>query len=364
MRPYPLLFKPIYKEALWGGARMKGLFGRELPHDKVAESWDISCRKNEMSVVDNGALAGERFIDIINGDPVSVLGSGIYTPDYTAFPLLAVIIDAMMDLSVQVHPGCEYSIKHEGEPFGKDEMWYIAEAPQGASIILGLRDGVTREELDGALARSEVGGALSYLKVSKGDVINVPAGLVHAITAGILVFEIQNNVDVTYRMYDYGRLGADGKPRRLDIGKALDVIDYSGKLKKTAVPGLTVRESGYEATYYIANTSYAIERLRISGGAGMASDPGRFHILSCMAGGCSIVSAAGVTEAIAGNSVFIPAGLGEYTVNGRCELLKSYVPDIIKDFIDPLLKYGYTPDDIAASTDCSLGDLALQRGFF
>ena len=354
MNYYPMLFKPIYKQAVWGGTRMRELFGRDLPFERTGESWDVCCRETDMSVVENGALAGERFIDVINGSPEPVLGEKIYTAGYKAFPLLVKLIDATMDLSVQVHPGDSFAADFEGEPFGKNEMWYISEAPPNSSIVIGLSDGVTREALNDSLDNGNAEALFRRLGVRKGDIISIPAGAVHAIPAGVMVYEIQQNTDVTYRLYDYARLGIDGKPRELHIEKALDAIDYSGGQRKTAIPGLKPHGGASGITYYIANKSYAVEKLSVSDGMAVPADRGRFHILTCVSGSCTIRTGTEDIRIGLSRSAFMPAWTGAYVIAGRCELLKSYVPDVGNDFIKPLLESGFSLDDIAAFTDCSI----------
>jgi mannose-6-phosphate isomerase len=286
---YPLLLKPVYKEAVWGGNRMHTLFGRELPSDKTSESWDVSCRPQEMNIVENGPLAGKTFEEALQAFNQKY--------DRHTFPLLIALIDATRDLSIQVHPG-------------KDESWYIAEAPENASVIIGLKNGVTRQQLETALHAQPNEGAveslLTYVPVKKGDFIHIPAGVVHALCAGIIVYEVQQNIDITYRLYDYNRPGLDGKPRELHIAQALEIIDFSGN---------------YEAR----SKHYSVEILTVDGECTMHTGPGTFHTLTVVEGDCTIKTAAHAVRAAVSRSVFVPAGMGGYVINGTCKVLKSTI---------------------------------------
>ena len=288
MTPYPLLLTPVYKTAVWGGDRLNKLFGRTLPWEKVSESWDISCRPDEMCIVENGELAGKTFENALQ-----LLG---YDYDRESFPLLLALIDATMDLSVQVHPG-------------KDESWYVAEAPPNASVIMGLKSGVTKTALEAALRPGngqDVEQLLNRVPVKKGDFIHIPAGVVHALTAGMIVYEVQQNIDITYRLYDYNRPGADGKPRELHVDRALEIIDFTG-------------------SYETASKHYDVEIVTVEGELAASSGQSGFHTLTVVEGCCVIETPTVKINADTGRSVFIPAGIREYRIIGCCKLLKSIV---------------------------------------
>lgn len=350
MHLYPMMFKPILKEMVWGGQRLKEKFGRELPSAFIGESWEISCRENDMSFIENGKYSGKTFIEVLESAPEKYLGTDVYSSNYRKFPLLISIIDANKDLSVQVHPTDEFAIKFENEVFGKSEMWYVAEAPENATIVFGFNDGVSKEKLKEALKKGEVKKLLNRLPVKRGDIVNIPAGLVHAITAGVMIFEVQQNVNITYRLYDYGRLGLDGKPRELHIEKAMDVIDFTDKYSKETIPGLQVLDCDAVKTYYIASEYYAIEKLSVNGKYKTQSNPRRFHLLTCVTGSCKIELPNEVIELDLSRTVFIPACMGEFKILGTCELLVSYVPDITDDFIKPLKNSGYSDEQISLKT--------------
>ena len=307
---YPLLFVPIYKEMVWGGKRMSR-FGRKLPFDNTGESWDISCRPNEMGIIENGPLAGMAFDAAMAQDPEAFLGSRVYR-SYAkeGFPLLVKIIDANDDLSIQVHPDDDYASAH-GLERGKSEMWYVMEAPAGQSLIIGLTDDATPDKL-----RKDPMSCLQKLPIKKGDMIDIPAGLVHAITEGVMVAEIQQNSDITFRLYDYGRTGLDGKPRQLHIEDGIAVSDFDNRHSKAVVTSNTV-----------SNRYFTVTKCEIDGEISEVSDPETFAIFTCVEGSC-VLTCAQYERALTipcSRSVFIPAALGSYTIKGKAVLLKSSV---------------------------------------
>ena len=314
---YPLLFYPIYKEMIWGGNRMAERFGRILPSDHTGESWDISCRPNEMGVVENGPLAGLAFDKVISQNPNAFLGNRVYSSyKKKGFPLLVKIIDANDDLSVQVHPDDVYAI-HHGFENGKSEMWYVMEAPPGQSLIIGLTDDATPKRL-----REDPMSCLYKLPVKKGDIINIPAGLVHAITKGVMIAEIQQNSDITYRLYDYNRIDLNGKPRELHLKDGLTVADFDNRYPQDTITGVTLVQENTRITRAVVNPYFAVIKYEIDGEFSETSDPETFATFTCVEGSCTI---SGV-ELNCSRSAFIPAGLGTYDIKGKAVLLKSFVP--------------------------------------
>ena len=332
---YPVKFAPIYKEMVWGGTRLAQMFNRTLPSSKVGESWDISCRPGEMGIIENGPYTGESFENYIGKSKAKILGTRLANCE--KFPLLVKIIDANDALSIQVHPDDAQARQRGGEDGGKSEMWYVLNPPHDGKLIIGLKPGISREKLAEAYENGTVEDCINYLPVAVGDIINIPAGLVHALTPGIIVAEVQQNSDITYRLYDYNRLGLDGKPRPLHVEDALAVSDFEEKIPKQAVPGLGVKMGENELTYSICNPYFAIIKYDISVPLMEASNPEAFSIFTCVDGNAEIRTGAMTVEVPTGGSVFIPAGMGEYVItpaNGKkVVLIKSFVPDIEKDFI-------------------------------
>lgn len=221
---YPLLFKPIFKERVWGGRQLEKLYRKELPADKViGESWEISDRPGDVSVIANGPLAGKDLRWLIDHHADEVLGAA-HAPD-DRFPLLIKILDAQDDLSLQVHPPAAIAGKLGGEP--KTEMWYITHATPKAALYAGLKHGVSRTEFEEKLKAGTVAECFHRLPVKEADALFLPSGRVHAIGAGNVIFEIQQNSDTTYRVFDWNRVGLDGKPRDLHIAEAMASIDFN-----------------------------------------------------------------------------------------------------------------------------------------
>ncbi len=218
---YPLTFDPVFRDYIWGGRNLETLFGRRLPPGIVAESWEISGHPSSPTRVNAGPLAGLTLPQVQErlGERLVGVRSG-WATSRGRFPLLVKLLDANRPLSVQVHPPDDYALEHEGD-LGKTEMWYVLHARPGAELIYGLAHETTPTEFRAALEAGELESLLHRLPVRVGDVIFIPTGMLHALLEGIVVAEIQQNSDTTYRVYDWGRVGADGKPRPLHVDKAL-----------------------------------------------------------------------------------------------------------------------------------------------
>ena len=220
---YPLTFRPIFKERAWGGRNLERLYKKPLPPGvPIGESWEISDRPGDGSVIANGPLAGKELHWLIENRTRELLGDA--QPANGRFPLLIKILDAEETLSLQVHPPAHKASELGGEP--KTEMWYIADAKPSAQLYVGLKRGVTRDEFEQKIKAGEVADCFHRLSVKPGDVMFLPSGRVHAIGGGLVIFEVQQNSDTTYRVFDWNRLGLDGKPRDLHIHESLASIDF------------------------------------------------------------------------------------------------------------------------------------------
>jgi mannose-6-phosphate isomerase len=220
---YPLTFRPIFKERVWGGRNLEMLYKKPLPHGiPIGESWEISDRPGDVSVIANGPLAGKDLHWLMDHHAKELFGNAKVTSD--RFPLLIKILDAEEKLSLQVHPPEHKAVELGGEP--KTEMWYIADAKPGAELYVGLKRGVTRQEFERKIKTGEVADCFHRVSVKSGDIMFLPSGRVHAIGAGLVIFEIQQNSDTTYRVFDWNRVGLDGKPRALHIPESLASIDF------------------------------------------------------------------------------------------------------------------------------------------
>ncbi|MEN8122086.1 MAG: type I phosphomannose isomerase catalytic subunit [Bacteroidota bacterium] len=241
---YPIKFKPILKEKIWGGGKLQNILGKSsAKQNKIGESWEMSGVEDNISIASNGFLAGNNLNEVIEVYMGDLVGDKIYEQFGNEFPLLIKFIDASDDLSIQVHPDDSYA-KENHQAYGKTEMWYILQADEGAELTTGFSKEISKGEYISALNSANLKNILNVEKVTEGDVFFIPPGRVHAIGPDILLTEIQQTSDLTYRIYDWGRLGDDGKPRELHTDLALDVIDfnvyknyktdYEWKLDKTA----------------------------------------------------------------------------------------------------------------------------------
>lgn len=233
---YPLTFEPVYQDYLWGGQRLRDLYGRPVPTERCAESWELSDRDDGMSVVRNGPLAGMSLSALVKARAEEVVGHS----SATRFPLLVKIIDAARDLSIQVHPSDETATRTGGE--AKSEAWYTLAAENEACIYAGLKQGTRPDTLGTAVAQDRILDVIHRLPVSMGDAFDVPAGLVHSVGRGCLLLEVQQNSNTTYRVYDWGRTDAHGNPRELHMDQALASIEW-------AAPPPAARRAGSDAAH-------------------------------------------------------------------------------------------------------------------
>ena len=235
---YPFTFRPIFKERVWGGRELERLYHKPLPPGvPIGESWEISDRPGDVSVIANGTLAGKDLRWLMENHAADLLGEA--RPQGGRFPLLIKILDAQDKLSLQVHPPPAKAAELGGEP--KTEMWYVAEAAPGAELYVGLKRGVTRAEFEQRIKAGTVAECFHRVSVRPGDAMFLPSGRVHALGAGLIIFEIQQNSDTTYRVFDWNRLGLDGKPRELHIPQSLasiDFNDYEPSLLPRALPNM------------------------------------------------------------------------------------------------------------------------------
>lgn len=219
----PLVFEPLYMERVWGGRRLETLFRKRLPQStRIGESWEIVDRPEAQSVVHDGPLRGCTLHELWTDHREPIFGTGL--PESERFPLLFKMLDAQDRLSLQVHPPAEVAARLGGEP--KTEMWYVVDALLDSDLYAGLKPGATRETFEQALHEGRVADQIHRMRVSKGDCIFIPSGRVHAIGAGNLIVEVQQNSDTTYRVFDWNRLGTDGKPRALHVQESLESINF------------------------------------------------------------------------------------------------------------------------------------------
>ena len=336
---HPLRLQPKLDYRLWGGQRLARWIGLPDPQpEDLAESWLVYAENRIL----NGALTGKTLGDAALELGEALLGS-LSIPHYGYdFPQLTKFIDANAKLSIQVHPDDAYAHSVEAHTgfHGKTEAWYILHAEPGATLIHGLKRRSNREEFRRALAAGKLEELLNYLPVQTGDVVFVPAGTLHAINEGILLFEIQQKSDLTYRVYDYNRRGPDGKRRELHLQKALDVIRYEPPAQEKIPP----IELAPGRDLLIACPYFALERHRYVEPVQHSTDPGSFETWTVIEGAATL---AGEKLAL-GQAIVLPAGLGDYAItpHGPTTLLRTRYPDLDEDFITPLRQLGHSDDRI------------------
>lgn len=312
---------PAFKDYLWGGTKLRDVYGKKCDYDKVAESWELSTHPAGESRLLCDGQPGPTLSEYLQTAGKQALGTNCDAFD--EFPVLIKFIDAKDPLSIQVHPSDEYALQNEGE-YGKTEMWVVMDCEPGAFLYFGVNREITREEFRRRIENNTVLEVLNRVDVHPNDVFFIESGTIHAIGAGILICEIQQNSNCTYRVYDYDRRGADGKPRELHIEKALavsrltpsDTTDRQGSEK--AVPGGTVKP--------LASCKYfTTQRLTVDGTMTVAADESSFVSLVVTAGSGTVTGPENAVSFHAGDSLFVPAGTGEITLSGSCTVIKTTV---------------------------------------
>lgn len=321
MKPYPLQFKPEFKERVWGGRALEQ-FGLQLPEGVIGEGWMIGDHPNGTTQVMNGELAGQGLDRIREQFGQEWFGSKGFSEKNGRFPLLIKLLDCQDDLSVQVHPNDHYEKLPPGE-LGKTEMWYILDAKPGAKIIYGLKEGVTRDALAKAIEENRIMDCMNEVTVEAGDSFYIPAGTVHALGAGVLVAEIQQNSDSTYRLYDYGRLGLDGKPRELHIEDSLNVIAYEGSGAQYMKTELS---RGNDWLTLVRSPYFITEKGQVEGEWALETTPDSFVIHIVCDGEGTLRWDGGEKPVKPGECYLIPASLGRYSLSGSMTVLRSYLP--------------------------------------
>ena len=312
---------PAFKDYIWGGTRLRDDFGKQCSFDKVAESWELSCHKDGPSVVATGEDAGLTLREYIEKHGKQVLGTACER--FGDFPILIKLIDAKDNLSVQVHPDNEYAQRVEGE-FGKTEMWYVVDCDEGAELLYGFKHQISKEEFAERIANNTLLEVTNNVPVHKGDVFFIEAGTLHAIGKGILIAEIQQNSNTTYRIYDYGRVGKDGKPRELHVEKAKDVTVLAPAKQYPETP--VERFEGYISKLMASCEYFTTYVLDIEDKAELEADGSSFADLLILEGEGTVTGGDSVSF-VKGDSIFITAGTGKFTVSGRCRAVLTRIDE-------------------------------------
>ena len=311
----PLKLKPVYKDYIWGGDKLCRKYGKETDMSPVAESWELSCHKDGMSTISGGELDGKTLAEYIAENP-QVLGT---SRNCDELPILMKLIDAAESLSVQVHPNDEQAKLWENQN-GKTEMWYVVEAEEDAKITYGVKDDIDKEELKKAILEKRVESLLNAVPSKKGDVFFVEAGTIHAIGKGNLIAEIQQNSNVTYRLYDYGRVGKDGKERELHIEKGVEA-SVCKKIVPKKIPMCS------DGTRLVGSCEFfAVKELVLNGEKTLCADEKSYQALIVTEGSVELLYNGESENLALGETVFIPAATGEYTLKGEATVLVTSNP--------------------------------------
>jgi mannose-6-phosphate isomerase len=316
MTLYPLTFTPIFKERVWGGRELERLYQKQLPPNvPIGESWEISDRPGDASVIANGPLAGKDLRWLMENHAEELLGPA--AKNAGRFPLLVKILDARDKLSLQVHPPAALAQELGGE--AKTEMWYIAEAAPGADLFVGLRRGMTRAEFERKIEDGSVAECFHRILVKKDDAIFLPSGRVHAIGAGSVIFEVQQNSDTTYRVFDWHRVGLDGKPRELHVAQSLASIDFND-FEPRLIHSIYSRNAAFKVRVLVDDPLFRIDACRVKRGERFHIRSDGLQILGLLHGRMEISHGATKLKVSAGEFALLPACLGRVSITAETKV--------------------------------------------
>jgi mannose-6-phosphate isomerase len=319
MKFYPLQFEPILKERIWGGEKLKTLLNKPITSAITGESWELSTVEGDVSVVANGEWKGKLLTEIINDSPDEILGTAVHARFGKQFPLLFKYLDAREDLSIQVHPNDELAKKRHNS-FGKTEMWYIMQADDDARIIVGFKEKSNASEYLENLENKTLLSILDDVKVKSGDVFFLETGTVHAIGAGLVVAEIQQTSDITYRLYDFDRVDANGNTRELHVDLALEAINYDKvETKKEYTKNLNSSNEIVDCPYFTTNF------IPLDGEISVSKSGKTFTVYMCTEGTFELEYNNSKIQYKKGDTVLIPAAMNAFILSGKASILEIYI---------------------------------------
>lgn len=322
MVDYPIKFRPILQEKIWGGNKLRDILNKKTDKENVGESWEISGVKDFISEVSNGSEEGKKLTDLIKEYKAELMGEEIYKRFGDDFPLLIKFIDAKTDLSVQLHPN-DALAKQRHDSFGKTEMWYVMQADEGSKLNIGFNKNTNKEEYVNHLENKKILDILNFEEVDKGDSVFINTGKVHAIGGGILLAEIQQTSDITYRIYDWDRVDSEGNSRELHTELALDAIDFEKKDDYKLEYEHVENQSSEIASCEYFTTNYLPVKGKLTKNL---SNLDSFVIYMCVSGEAKITIGSNSEELKAGESVLIPANTNEVEISAEsAELLEVYI---------------------------------------
>ncbi|TVZ09088.1 mannose-6-phosphate isomerase [Cellulophaga sp. RHA_52] len=300
---YPLKFNPILKERLWGGTKLRDVLNKPIENDITGESWELSTVKGDVSVVSNGDLTGISLQELINTQTNDLLGVSVAERFGKEFPILIKFIDAKQDLSIQLHPNDELAKKRHNS-FGKTEMWYVMDADQDAELIVGFNKDVAKDEYANSIKNDTLLDLLNYEKVKEGDTFFINTGKIHAIGAGVLLAEIQQTSDVTYRVFDFNRKDKNGNLRELHTEQALDAIDYTKKDDFKVAYSTEKNEVNtmVDCPYFKTNFIELTENIKQD-----VTSRDSFTIYMCVGGSATVKNEFGEANLVKGETILVPA---------------------------------------------------------
>ncbi len=319
MKLYPLQFEPILKERIWGGTKLKDVLQKPISSSITGESWEISTVENDVSVIANGNFKGQSLNQLIDNHPEAILGKKVVARYGKQFPLLFKYLDAQKDLSIQVHPDDNLAKKRHNS-FGKTEMWYVMQADNDAELIVGFKEKSSKEDYVKHLENKSLVSILDAKKVKKGDVFFLSTGTVHALGAGILIAEIQQTSDITYRLYDFDRVDANGNARELHVDLALDAINYDVvSAQRNYLKKKNKSNKIASCRYFVTNF------INLDGKKSVPQDLFSFKVFMCVEGAFELVLGNEKYSYTLGDTILIPAKMESFLLIGKANILEIYI---------------------------------------
>lgn len=319
IKSYPLQFDPILKDRIWGGEKLKTILNKPITSKITGESWELSTVEGDVSVVSNGVLKGKSLMQLIDEMPNEILGTKVYNQFGKQFPLLFKYLDAREDLSIQVHPN-DALAKERHNSFGKTEMWYVTQADADARIIVGFKENSSKEEYLKHLEDKTLVSILDTVKAKSGDVFFLETGTVHAIGAGLVVAEIQQTSDITYRLYDFDRKDAHGNTRELHVDLALDAINYNKvETQKKYETKVNTSNTVVDCPYFTTNFIPLENKVEV------AKSGETFTVYMCIEGSFEIEYEGFKQSYIKGDTVLVPAEINAFILSGKASILEIYI---------------------------------------
>jgi mannose-6-phosphate isomerase len=318
-KSYPLTFTSILKDRIWGGTKLQTILNKTIPTQTTGESWELSTVEGDVSTISNGIYKGINFQELINQFPEQILGTKVHKRFGTNFPLLFKFLDAKQDLSIQVHPNDALAQKRHN-CFGKTEMWYIMQADENAKILVGFKQNSSKTEYLQALQNNKILDLLEHIPVSKGDVFMLETGTVHAIGSGIVLAEIQQTSDITYRIFDFDRIDSNGNKRELHTDLALEAINYN-----TTQTQKTYNKIQNKSNNLVDSPYFTTNQINLTSSVDINKNHDSFRVYMCVEGKFQLLENNTKHEFKAGETVLIPACSQAFSIAGNATLLEIYI---------------------------------------